>query len=95
MSGPVTWTPEMVADLERYWGAGMTSRAIAARLGKTTSAVNAKIRKLRLQGVDLARRDQRGLWDCLYCGIYFRCSHYYNRLCPRCIEVGPFTSAMV
>ena len=32
---------------------------------------------------------------CLYCGEDFDSSHHGNRICPGCLEDGPFTSAMV
>ena len=39
--------------------------------------------------------DQRAIRRCLYCGESFASSHKGNRICPGCLEDGPFTSAMV
>lgn len=39
--------------------------------------------------------DQRARRRCLYCGESFDSSHHGNRLCPGCLEDGPFTSAMI
>ena len=41
------------------------------------------------------RPDQRAIRRCLYCGEGFASSHKGNRLCPGCLDDGPFTSAMV
>lgn len=41
------------------------------------------------------RADQRARRRCLYCGENFDSSHRGNRICPVCLEDGPFTSAMV
>ena len=41
------------------------------------------------------RPDLRAIRRCLYCGESFASSHKGNRLCPGCLEDGPFTSAMV
>lgn len=41
------------------------------------------------------RPDQRAIRRCLYCGDDFASSHKGNRICPGCLEDGPFTSAMV
>ncbi len=38
---------------------------------------------------------QRARRRCLYCGEDFDSSHHGNRLCPGCLEDGPFTSAIV
>ncbi len=45
-----------------------------------------------LRGGQAAQRARR---RCLYCGEDFDSSHHGNRLCPGCLEDGPFTSAMV
>ena len=39
--------------------------------------------------------DQRAIRRCLYCSESFASSHKGNRICPNCLEDGPFTSAMV
>ncbi len=41
------------------------------------------------------RADQRACRRCLYCSESFDSSHPGNRICPGCLEDGPFTSAMV
>ncbi len=41
------------------------------------------------------RGDQRARRRCLYCGEDFDSSHRGNRICPCCLEDGPFTIAMV
>mgnify|MGYP002525418329 CR=1 FL=1 len=41
------------------------------------------------------RIDQRARRRCLYCAEQFDSSHPGNRICPGCLEDGPFTSAMV
>ena len=47
-------------------------------------------------GIDCGiRPDQRAIRRCLYCGESFASSHKGNRICPPCLEDGPFTSAMV
>ena len=43
---------------------------------------------------DGIRPDQRADRRCLYCGESFASSHKGNRICPGCLEDGPFTSAM-
>lgn len=100
----------MVADLQRYWELGLKSPAIAARLGKTPTAIIAKIRALRNQGVAMARRHgkrdddeyyqssqagQRGRRRCRFCLEEFDSSHFGNRICGRCLETAPFTGGLV
>ncbi len=47
-------------------------------------------------GIDRGiRPDKRVIRRCLYCGEDFASSHKGNRICPGCLEDGPFTSAMV
>lgn len=41
------------------------------------------------------RSYQRARRRCLYCSEGFDSSHHGNRICPGCLEDGPFTSAMV
>ena len=102
-----SWSEQTIETLRRHWGEGLTTSEIAGRLGKTARAVECKIYKLRVQGCGLpARRksasghdhgqaDQRARRRCLYCSESFDSSHPGNRICPGCLEDGPFTSAMV
>lgn len=103
-SGPKSgWPASAVDSLQTHWNAGLTTAEIAARLGKSVRAVECKIYKLRARGCILpARRpgkagqnDQRARRRCLYCGDDFDSSHRGNRICPGCLEDGPYTSAMV
>ena len=104
------WPAAAVERLRGYWNDGLTTAEIAARLGKTARAVECKIYKLRARGCVLpARRrrlpggghdgerrdDQWARRRCLYCNEDFDSSHRGNRICPTCLEDGPFTSAMV
>ncbi len=93
------WPAETVAALVRLWGEGLTAAEVAARLDKTASAVRAKLHKLRAASVALDGRRRapprgRARRTCLYCGRRFPSAHVGNRLCPGCLEDGPFTSAM-
>ena len=97
------WSTAAQAALVRLWDEGLTAPEVAARLGKTTRAVECKIHKLRAAGHRLAaRRSGRGPCParrarrrCLYCGGTFLSSHPGNRLCPVCLADGPFTSSLV
>ncbi len=95
------WPAEASRALIRLWNAGLSAARIAANLGATTRAVESKVRKLRAAGHALAprrparKRPRRAPRACLYCGEKFASSHVGNRLCPGCLETGPFTSAMV
>ncbi len=93
------WPAETVAVLVRLWDEGLTAAEVAARLGKTAGAVRAKLHKLRAASVPLAggrRATRRNCVrrSCLYCGRRFPSEHVGNRLCPGCLEDGPFTSAI-
>ena len=93
------WPAETVTALVRLWDEGLTAAEVAARLGKTAGAVRAKLHKLRAASVPLAggrRATRRGCVrrSCLYCGRRFASAHVGNRLCPGCLEDGPFTSAI-
>ncbi len=99
-------TPNWPADRSRaligLWNAGHSAARIAALLRATTRAVESKVRKLRVAGHALAprrpvrtRRPRHTPRTCLYCGDKFASSHVGNRLCPGCLETGPFTSPMV
>ena len=99
------WPADRSRALIRLWTAGLSTARIAARLRATTPAVVSKVRKLRklrVAGHALgprrpvrARRARRAPRRCLYCGEEFASSHVGNRLCPGCLESGPFTGAMV
>ena len=93
------WPAETLAALVRLWDEGLTAAEVAARLGKTAGAVRAKLHKLCAASVPLAggrRATRRGCVrrSCLYCGRRFPSEHVGNRLCPGCLEDGPFTSAI-
>ena len=94
---------DAVETLVRLWDEGHTVAEVAARLGRTVRAVECKIYKLRAAGRALSgrrptggpRAAQRARRRCLYCDSMFPSAHPGNRLCPACLEDGPFTSAMV
>ncbi len=97
-----SWPAGAGETLIRLWNAGLSGPEIASRFGVTARAVESKVRKLRVAGHALAerrarapRRAQRAVRKCLYCGAMFASAHIGNRLCPMCLEEGPFTSAMV
>lgn len=97
------WSAAALAALVRLWDEGLTAPEVAARLGKTTRAVECKVHKLRAAGHRLAARRRgretgrarRARRRCLYCGGSFLSSHPGNRLCAVCLADGPFTSALV
>ena len=103
LSATPGWSAAAHAALVRLWDEGLTAPEVAARLGKTTRAVECKVYKLRAAGYPLApRRSGRGRCQarrarrrCLYCGGTFLSSHPGNRLCPVCLADGPFTSSLV
>ena len=97
-----SWPAATAEALIRLWNSGLSAAQVAARLGATTRAVESKVRKLRVAGYPLASRRpkppprlRRARRKCLYCGQGFASSHVGNRICPTCIEAGPFSSAMV
>ena len=100
-----SWPAGAAETLIRLWNAGLSGPEIASRLGVTARAVESKVRKLRVAGHSLverraraarrAQRAQRATRKCLYCGAMFASAHIGNRLCPTCLEEGPFTSSMV
>ena len=91
----IAWSALEIETLQRHWKAGLTTAEIASRLGKTTRAVECKVYKLRVQGWVLPARRRGGTERCLFCGDNFASRHKGNRICPGCLEDGPFTSAMV
>ncbi len=104
--GPIPATPRWPAgsaeDLIRLWNEGCSAAEAAARLGLSPRAVESKVRKLRVAGHHLAtrrggrpRRAQRAARRCLYCGDMFPSSHIGNRICPGCLDEGPFSGALV
>ena len=104
--GSITPTPRWPAGraeaLIDLWNRGLATADIAARLGVTTRAVDSKVRKLRIAGHALAarrpRRRQRPRCTrrkCLHCGRLFASAHIGNRLCPPCLEDGPFSGALL
>ncbi|MSP81934.1 MAG: hypothetical protein EXQ94_03120 [Alphaproteobacteria bacterium] len=91
-----------MTQLVDLWNAGRAARVIAGLMGTSRDAVESKLAKLRRAGRPLARRRAaRGtpkvetLRRCLHCNQDFASQHICNRLCPTCLEEGPFTSAMV
>ena len=97
-----SWPAGAGETLICLWNSGLSGPEIACRLGVTARAVESKVRKLRVAGHALAerrarapRRAQRAARKCLYCGAMFASAHIGNRLCPTCLEEGPFTSSMV
>ncbi len=96
------WPAGTAETLVRLWRQGLSTPEIAARLGMTTRAIDSKVRKLRVAGIDLPRRrDERGARAafarrrCLHCGQMFASSHIGNRICATCLEEGPFTSTIL
>ncbi len=101
--GPTAaWPTASAETLIALWNAGRSAAEIAARLGVGVRAVESKLGKLRAAGHDLvrrragvARRAGRARRRCLHCGAMFASDHPGNRLCPVCLDEGPFTSALV
>lgn len=96
------WPAGSAEDLIRLWNEGCSAAEAAARLGLSARAVESKVRKLRVAGHHLAarrggrpRRAQRAARRCLYCGDMFPSSHIGNRICPGCLDEGPFSGALV
>ena len=96
------WTEARTAEVVRLWNAGLSAPEIADRLGATRYAIESKLAKLRRAGVALDRRRRRKMIQparairrCLYCANDFASEHVGNRLCPACLDDGPFTSALV
>ncbi len=97
-----SWPRGSAEALIRMWNQGLAASQVAVRLGTSVRAVESKVRKLRVAGYPLAerrrpppRRPRRARRTCLYCGHVFASTHVGNRLCPTCLEEGPFTSAML
>jgi len=95
------WPDGSAEALIRLWNAGLSAGQVARRLGKTARAIESKLRKLRTAGHRLEtrrprvpRRNGSAPRKCLYCGETFASTHAGNRLCPTCLEEGPFTSAI-
>jgi hypothetical protein len=92
------------AALIEAWNAGASPTALAARFGTTTSAIYARVRALRRQGIAMQarrglhngtarkgpRRDGPARRRCLTCGAAFRSSHIGNRICLACLESDLF-----
>ncbi len=104
--GPIAPTPRWPAGraeaLVDLWNRGLATADLAARLGVTTRAVDSKVRKLRIAGHALAarrlrrrQRPRRARRKCLHCGRLFASAHIGNRLCPPCLEDGPFSGALL
>ncbi|MFQ5985297.1 MAG: GcrA family cell cycle regulator, partial [Alphaproteobacteria bacterium] len=96
------WPAQRVEELLKLWREGVPVKEIARRFEVTVPAVESKVVRLRSAGYRLARRRAgppatraQRLRRCLYCGERFMSEHIGNRLCPACLENGPFTSAMV
>ena len=99
---PPVWSPRRIDTMVRLWNLGRTTAEVAAELGTTARAVECKLHKLRAAGHSIAHRrpaasarSTRARRRCLYCGAMFASSHIGNRLCPTCLEDGPFTGALV
>ncbi len=96
-----SWPAGTAEALIRLWDGGHSAAEVARRLGTSMCAVESKVRKLRVAGYGLAARrpvrcgePQRARRKCLYCGHGFASTHIGNRICPTCLEEGPFGSAM-
>ena len=82
---------------------GKTVRAVECKIYKLRArgcVLPARRRRIAGPGDDggchgANRSNQRAHRRCLYCGEDFDSSHRGNRICPGCLEDGPFTSAMV
>ncbi len=97
-----SWTTARVETLVVSWNAGRSAADIAKQLAVSPRAVESKLHKLRAAGRDLVRRRAgpakpagRARRRCLHCGEMFASDHPGNRLCPVCLDEGPFTSALV
>ncbi len=109
LGGPIrptaNWPAGRAETLIELWNAGRSAAEIAARLGVGVGAVESKLHKLRIAGHHLVRRRAgpagrtrrtgRAGRRCLHCGEMFASDHPGNRLCPVCLDEGPFTSALV
>lgn len=96
------WTAHRTRRLIGLWNAGLATAEVAAALETTLRAVECKLHKLRAAGHHVATRRQnpptpsnKARRKCLYCGGMFASTHIGNRLCPACLEDGPFTGAML
>ena len=96
------WPAARAETLIELWNAGRGAAQIATRLEVSVGAVEGKLRMLRAAGHDLvrrragvARRVGRARRRCLHCGAMFASDHPGNRICPVCLDEGPFTSALV
>ena len=92
------WPAGAAEMLIELWNGGLSAAQAAKRLGTTKRAIECKVHKLRIAGFALAarrpRRPRGAKRKCLYCGETFASSHVGNRICPVCLEDGPFTSAI-
>ena len=95
------WPAGTAETLLRLWKLDWSTMELACRFGVTTRAIDSKVRRLRVAGHELAaRRPQRARRNghaprcCLYCGGLFASSHIGNRICPTCLDEGPFTGAI-
>lgn len=96
------WTAYRTRRLISLWNTGLATAEVAAVLETTLRAVECKVHKLRAAGHHVAPRRQspparsnKARRKCLYCGGMFASTHIGNRLCPACLEDGPFTGAML
>ena len=90
------WSPELDAELARQWLGGLTSREIAAAMGRTTSSIQTQASKLglprKLAGpagkhdgrvVGEIKPDAR-LRACMCCSGIFWSEGRHNRMCESC-----------
>ncbi len=96
------WPAPRVEALIDLWNAGLATAEVARDLGATVRAVEGKLHKLRVAGRIIANRRRRpparskqAPRRCLYCSRMFASSHVGNRLCPACLEDGPFTGTLL
>ncbi len=70
-------------------------------MGFSLRAVESKVRKLRAAGHYLAHRratsgngEAAVMRRCLHCQGKFPSQHIGNRICPACLDDGPFASGL-
>ena len=115
------WPAGTAETLMRLWNLGLGTMELARRFAVTTRAIDSKVRRLRVEGHELAARRPRHARPsdvlaapgrpgdvlaapgrpgdhaprcCLYCGALFASSHIGNRICPTCLDEGPFSGAI-
>jgi 5-methylcytosine-specific restriction endonuclease McrA len=96
------WPTDRTRALVRLWNSGLSAADVAVALETTVRAVECKVHKLRAAGHAIATRRRRPPSEpkkaprkCLYCGGMFASTHIGNRLCPPCLEEGPFTGTLL